>query len=126
MAKILIIDDEEESSRTLLRLLLEEAGFSILEADNGGKGLQLFRENEIDLVITDIIMPDKEGLETIMDLHKTAPSVKIIAISGGSSVTEPSHYLTMAKQLGAHMTFTKPIDKEQFLGSVKELIGELD
>ena len=82
-------------------------GHEVLEAANGREGLGAFDLHQIDLVITDILMPEKEGIQTIMELRHDFPLVKIIAISGGGAV-EPDTYLTMAQELGADSTLSKP------------------
>ncbi len=83
--------------------------------------MRLFLEQEADLIITDLIMPDKEGLETIMELRRDFPEVKIIAISGGRRVG-PDEYLYMAKIMGAHLTLLKPFEQEELLPAVQELL----
>lgn len=121
MARILVIDDDEDV-RQMLRRILEHAGHEVVEADNGAVGVKLFREEPSDLVITDIIMPEKEGIETIRDLRKLQKEVKIVAISGGGRVG-PSDYLTAAKMLGAMKTFSKPFSRQEILDTVDELCG---
>jgi DNA-binding NarL/FixJ family response regulator len=91
-------------------------------ASNGNQGLRLFREKGADLIITDIIMPDKEGLETIIDIKKEAPRVKIIAISGGGRITSQD-LLLWAGKLGVNMTFSKPVDFDEFLKSIAILLA---
>ncbi|RLB31609.1 MAG: response regulator, partial [Deltaproteobacteria bacterium] len=81
MKKILVIDDDEQI-RHILRRFLERAGYEVLEASNGQEGMALYRKEGPELVITDIIMPKKEGMETIMDMKGEFPKAKIIAISG--------------------------------------------
>ncbi len=98
-------------------------GHEVVNASNGKEGIKLFRENGADLIITDIVMPEKEGLETIMELRKGYPDVKIIAISGGGRV-DPESYLTMAEKMGASRTLTKPFEREELLEAVRELLGE--
>jgi CheY-like chemotaxis protein len=110
MPHILIIDDDD-LLRTMLRLTLEEFGHTVTEARNGLEGLRLFQREPADLVITDLIMPEKEGIETIMELRKKYPGVKIIAMSGGGRVTAASH-LRAARQLGANHVLTKPFDND--------------
>ncbi len=85
MPRILVIEDEIQVRR-LTRQMLELEGFEVLEAGDGDTGLQMFAENSIDLVITDIIMPGKEGIETILELKQKRPDIKIIAISGGGRI----------------------------------------
>jgi CheY-like chemotaxis protein len=121
MARILLIDDDDQF-RMLLRRMLEKAGYSdIEEAKDGGLGVKLFRQRPFDLVITDIIMPDKEGLETIMELTGDYPQIKIIALSGGGRVG-PHGYLEMAKRLGASRTLAKPFNYSDFLDVVQDLL----
>ena len=82
MARILIIDDEEKF-RKMLRQMLERAGHEVVEAPDGKEGVKLYREKLTDLIITDIFMPEKEGIQTIKELKRDFPEAKIIAISGG-------------------------------------------
>ena len=119
VALILIIDDDDQL-RGMLREMLEHAGYEVTDASNGKEGIRLYRENPADLVITDLIMPEKEGIETIMDLRQEFPEVKIIAMSGGGRV-EPDSYLHMARGLGALCTLTKPLDRNALLRTVREL-----
>lgn len=121
MAHILVIDDESQIC-LMLRSWLESEGHSVLDARNGNEGLKSFIENSPDLVITDLVMPEKEGLETISELKKSNPQVKIVAISGGGR-NQPEIYLNMAKKLGAVKIFKKPIRKENFLNAVNQLVN---
>ncbi len=120
MTKILIIDDESHI-RTVFRLILEQEGYKVVEASNGEEGIQLYRENPTDLVITDILMPVKEGFTTIMDLKRDYPDVKIIAISGGHRIGS-EEYLKVAKKFGAIKMLNKPVRREELLDAVKNLI----
>ncbi|MDY6850469.1 MAG: response regulator [Thermodesulfobacteriota bacterium] len=120
MARILVIDDEE-SIRILLRKILEQAGHEVIEAVDGEKGTDIFYQTPTDLIVTDILMPEKEGLRTIMDIRRDFPEVKIIAISGGGTV-EPETYLNLAEKLGADRTLTKPFRTNELLVMVAELL----
>jgi DNA-binding NtrC family response regulator len=122
MARILIIDDETQI-RSMLRLMLERVGYEIAEAPDGIEGIRQYRENPADLIITDLIMPNKDGIGMIIDLKKEFPKVKIIAMSGGG-VNRPEGYLDGAKKLGATRTLTKPIDREEMLKAVKETLKD--
>jgi YesN/AraC family two-component response regulator len=124
MRRILIIDDESEV-RNYLRVALERAGYQVLEADNGKTGVKLFRRSPVDLVVTDIFMPEKEGIETIRELRREFPELKILAVSGGISGLEPGHYLKMAQKLGANAILEKPFHQNQFIESVRELLASL-
>lgn len=115
MATILVIDDQAPI-RTLLRQALEGAGHQVLEASNGRAGLELYREEPADLVITDIDMPEMNGLEMMLELTRNFLNVKVIAISGGA---EGSNVLNLAKLLGARQTFQKPLDLKTLLTAVQ-------
>lgn len=123
MARILVIDDDDQV-RSMLRTTLEVAGYEVEVAADGNAGTQTFHESRPDLVITDIVMPEKEGLETIQELRKFSRDIPIIAISGGGLVN-PMSYLAMAKQFGASKTFFKPIKQDELLAAVQELLGEV-
>lgn len=120
--KILVIDDDEQM-RTLIRQVMEWAGYEVYEAGDGREGMRKQRLHKADLVITDLIMPDQEGLETITYLRQEFPAVKIIAISGGGRIG-PEAYLPAAKELGADRVFSKPFDVKEFVESVKELLTD--
>jgi YesN/AraC family two-component response regulator len=94
-----------------------------LEAANGKIGMHLQRENLVDLVITDLSMPEKDGIETIRELRRDFPDVKIIAISGGGRAGADG-YLSVAKTIGANRTLSKPFDLKKLLDAVAELIGQ--
>ncbi|OGR11241.1 MAG: histidine kinase [Desulfobacterales bacterium RIFOXYA12_FULL_46_15] len=120
MKTILIIDDEP-SVRKMLGKLLEKNSYACIEAVNGKQGIQIFKENKPDLVISDLIMPEKEGIETIRELKKLDPDVKIIAISGGG-ITGPEVYLDLALKLGASKVFSKPVSNTRLISAIKELL----
>jgi DNA-binding response OmpR family regulator len=108
--------------RTLLRQVMEWAGYEVIEAGDGREGMHQYRKQPVDLVITDLIMPEQEGLETISSLKKENPSLKIIAISGGGRIG-PEAYLPAAQELGADRVFSKPFDVRELAEAVKELLG---
>jgi DNA-binding NtrC family response regulator len=120
MATILIVDDDEKIVETL-SIILKKEGYDILTGANGNDGLKLCLEQKVDLVITDIVMPEKEGLETIIDMKKSFPSIKIIAISGGGKI-DPEDYLMLAEKFGAQKTLAKPFKKEDILFAVQEVL----
>ena len=122
MSRILVVDDEVQI-RILLRELLQQEGYDVEEASNGEVALEIMREKPVDLVIMDLLMPNKEGIETIRELHRDFPDLKIIAISGGGRLG-PDTYLKMAKDMGAIRTFKKPIPQDRLLGAVHELLHE--
>ena len=120
MPNILIIDDDNQF-RTMLRKMVERNGYEVIEASDGKEGIRLYRKNPTDLIITDLIMPEKDGIETIQELKKDFPDIKIIAISGGGRLG-PHDYLHLAKMLGAQRTLTKPIELSELLRNIKELL----
>ena len=113
MALVLIIDDED-AVRFTLRKFIEAEGHVVVEAVNGDDGLKQFETNDVDLVITDIIMPDKEGIETIVEIKRDHPDVKIIAISGGGRMGS-TDFLEVAKKLGADEILPKPFTRSDVL-----------
>jgi len=115
MATILIIDDEE-IVRVLLRSALEAAGYEVTEAANGREGLELYRQRPTNLVITDILMPEMNGLDMLLELTREFLDAKVIAISGAGV---EKHVLDVAKLLGARQTFQKPFSMPHLLGAVR-------
>jgi YesN/AraC family two-component response regulator len=107
----------------MLKKMLEKAGHEIEIALNGNEGLNLVDKFQPELLITDIVMPEKEGLELIFDLRKKKPELKIIAISGGGRF-QFEGYLTSAKHLGADRVFQKPLDHKEFIQAVSDLLNE--
>ena len=120
MATILIMDDEEAILGFLKQRLMGE-GFNVLTASDGKEGMNLFNDNQVDLVITDIIMPDKDGFETIMELKNISPNIKIIAMSGGGH-GKPKYYLDTARSSGAKYTIEKPFKTIELVEAVHELL----
>ena len=120
--RILIIDDDHHIL-LMVKKMLERAGFEVDLASNGEEGLNLFKKLSVDLVITDIIMPEKEGLETIREMKRLRPDLKIIAMSGGGKVTS-QNYLDTAKIFGATKILAKPFTQKQMVSAVRELLGD--
>lgn len=122
MAEILIIEDDDQVRRMLAETVTRE-GHVADEAIDGLEGTQKCAQKSYDLVIADILTPRKEGLETIRELRRDYPDIKIIAISGGGRVG-PAMYLQTAKVFGAHRIFEKPIDREELLRTIDQLLSE--
>jgi len=116
MAKILVVDDEE-LARFCVRDVLETAGHKVQESENGVKALAAQKEQSFDLVVTDIIMPEKEGVETILEMRKLYPDIKIVAISGGGR-TRNMDFLELAKQFGADRILAKPFSDDELMEQV--------
>lgn len=121
MAKVLVIEDEEQV-RDIIRQTLERAGHEVFEAADGEEGIEAYRANKVDLVITDILMPKKGGLVTILELRQENPDLKIIAMSGGGR-SGKLNFLSTAKTFPGVKTFRKPFRKTEFLAVVDELLA---
>lgn len=119
MTQVLIIDDDEQI-RTVLRRALERERYEVVDAPNGREGIALYQQNPCDVIVTDILMPEMEGFETILTLRKHHPEAKIVVISGGGQCG-PQSYLPTAKALGANRIFEKPFDLCELLAAIREL-----
>ena len=119
MARILVVDDDDHV-RLMLQRALERDSHDVLTAENGVAACELQREKPSEIVILDIIMPEKEGLETIMELRRDDPGVKVIAISGGGQLG-PSRYLRLASLLGAAFAFEKPVQLDELRTAIHQL-----
>ena len=120
MTRVLIIDDEAPI-RSMLKLMLERDGYEVAEAPDGMEAIRIYRQNPADLIITDLIMPNQDGIGMIIAIKKEFPDVKIIAMSGGG-LNKPEGYLKGAKKLGAACTLTKPIDRDEMLRAIKDVL----
>jgi CheY-like chemotaxis protein len=120
MARILLIDDDD-FVRAMLSQTLAHFGHVVIEARNGKEGLERYATAGADLVITDLVMPEKEGLEVVMELRMGDNPPKIIAMSGGGR-TNPTDYLRLAKHLGACAILSKPFSSEVFMAAVNGLL----
>ena len=121
MTRILLIDDDN-AVRRLLREMLQTGGHEVVDASNGEKALKLLHDHPCELVVTDIFMPDMDGLATLMELRKTRPEIRVIAISGGSPRVG-TDMLVAAKRLGAVRTLAKPILRADLLKAVEEAMA---
>ncbi|MAF46631.1 MAG: response regulator [Alphaproteobacteria bacterium] len=121
MATILVIDDEDVD-RLIVAELLREEGHEVIEVQDGSEGIAVKDTATLNLIVTDIMMPEKDGIETIMEIKRDNPNLKIIAVSGGGKHGQLSG-LEMAKYLGADDTLTKPISAEKLIGSVNKLLA---
>jgi len=132
MGSILIIDDEEDI-RDALQMVLESSGYSVKVASDGNEGVELQRKEPAEAIITDIIMPGKDGVSTIKVLREEFPGVKIIAISGGGGVEQAMYkpgaikttaYLLAAKEAGADLILSKPFSSQDMVEAVDGLLGK--
>lgn len=115
-ATILVVDDDP-GVREVIRSMLESAGYEVMAAENGREALKLLRACHVDLILTDLVMPEQEGIETIKTLRREYPNLKVIAMSGAFG----GDYLRIASYLGAHATLPKPIQMQALL----QLIGQM-
>jgi DNA-binding NtrC family response regulator len=121
MSRVLVVDDEEPIRRALARAL-QQAGHESLEAENGLDALELMKKETVDLVVTDLVMPEVDGLELIKELAHARPGIKVIAISGGG-VWDKQSLLTTAGMLGALVSLEKPFELKDFVAKVAEVLG---
>jgi len=118
---VLVIDDDE-MLRGVLVQTLERAGYEVVEAPHGAAGIELFRASPADLVITDLIMPEKEGIETMLELRREFPQLPIIAVSGGAR-TAGRDYLPIARHLGVRHALAKPFSRQEILDAVRDALS---
>jgi|SRR5687767_7419062 CheY-like chemotaxis protein len=123
MHRILVIDDSKDI-RDLIQRILMDAGYSVSVAGDGHEGLQLLRATHAEVVITDIFMPNQDGIETIAQLKAEFPGTKIIAISGGSKLVNSDSYSTTLREFGAHALLAKPFDPDELLRIVGTAVGK--
>ncbi len=116
MARILLVEDDDQL-RSMLKFLLTDSGYETWEAPDGTRVGQMYDQQHFDLVITDLVMPDKDGLEVIIDLRRKNQNVRIIAMSGAGPGTG-AMYLKAAQRLGADLTLSKPFGNQEFLKAV--------
>ena len=121
MARVLIVDDDEPIRKTLRRML-EPAGYDVVEAADGREGVELYKEDSVDLVLMDLIMPEKEGIQAAAELRHYDPEVKIIAISGGGRIGN-IQVLRIAQKFGIEHALPKPIRLGKLLALVNEVLG---
>jgi len=122
MKRILVIDDEA-GARQLVRRLLEREGYFIVEAKDGEEGIGLFRADPCDMIITDLVMPVKDGLKTILDVREFAPTVPILAISGGGTIAK-ERYLSAAGFIERVERLAKPFTREELVDLVRRMLND--
>ena len=119
--EILVIDDDA-AVRKFISTALKTEHYTVFEADNGKTGLMILQiQHDISVIITDLIMPEMEGIETIIEVRQKYPAIKILAISGGGKVS-PENYLVLANAFGANNTLKKPFSRQELI----KVIGNLD
>lgn len=121
MARILLIDDDVHTLN-VFRPILENAGHEVIVAQDGQSGVALYRKHRTDLIITDIMMPLKDGMKVISELRSDFPDVKIIAISGSGQEERREFFFDASRIMGAKRTFQKPVDPAELLAAIEELV----
>jgi len=121
MAHILLIDDDEQF-RLMLKQMLSGDGHRVSEASDGTDGLQAAAASRPDLVITDILMPKKDGIEVIVDINRNDPSLPIIAISGGRRTISAEFNLDSARMMGVRATLAKPFSRDQLRAAIRKVL----
>lgn len=119
MSRVLVIDDDPLIRQTI-RFALEDAGFNVDEAESGVDGCIAVAEGSFDLVITDILMPNKDGIETIIEVKRTRPALRILAMSGGGKI-DGREFLSLASRLGVNDTISKPFQLSALISKVQQL-----
>jgi CheY-like chemotaxis protein len=122
MGRVLVIDDDS-AMRGTVRRILERDGHEVIDAPDGRRGLEIFRAQGADVVVTDLIMPEKEGIETIIELRAASDDVRILAISGGDRVSRGLGRLKDAESLGADASLAKPFTVDQLRDAVAQLLA---
>ena len=121
MARILIIEDDERLRTTIREVLEHAAVYEVSDASDGEEGMRLYHEKPADLIITDMLMPKKDGFDVIMNLKIDYPDLKVIAISGGGRLDSKT-YLEIAKGLGADCYLDKPFKLDELLEAVRDVL----
>lgn len=121
MSKTILVIDDDTTVRGTMRIILERAGYRVVEASDGRRGVELYRDAPTDLVVTDLFMPQQDGIETIQQLRAEFPDALILAVSSGASIGAEGP-LADALMLGADETLAKPFSKDELLACVHELI----
>lgn len=122
MASILLVEDSE-MVRFALSALLRDSGHDVTEAGHGKRAERALAEDRFDLVVTDVFMPEMDGIELIKRVRSSHPEVKVLALSGGGARQPPKYAIGLAASLGAHATMQKPVDNEAFLTQIDALVG---
>jgi len=120
--RILIVDDDPQV-RAVLTLSLQQSGYAVLTADNGREARAMLSANPVDLLITDLFMPEQDGIETILHIRKQHPKLPILAISGGGRRIEGGDCLHIAHVIGANRVLPKPFTMETLLREIAVLVG---
>ena len=123
MANILIVDDNDEF-REMLRKVLEKDGHTVSEAHDGKEGIKIYKEHPADLIMLDILMPEIDGIQTMFELKRDFDNVRFIIMSGGGEYTDAESYLSDARALSNQKTLSKPFTREELTAAIDEVLGK--
>jgi DNA-binding response OmpR family regulator len=120
--RVLVVEDDPSTQRALATILRQE-GYTVLQARDGSEAIRLWRDSGADLVLMDLVMPDKDGIETIVELRASDPDIRIVAMSGGAGIDNPRiDLLGDAKMLGAMLTIDKPFTPAEVIAVVRRAL----
>jgi CheY-like chemotaxis protein len=122
MARVLLVDDDDQVRAVLGEIILE-AGYALVSVDNGRDALAFLEQEQVDLLVLDVIMPEMDGLEVLMELLKRPARPRIIAISGGSRHLDPSHLLMLSQRMRVDAVLSKPITYDRLLRTMAEVLA---
>jgi DNA-binding NtrC family response regulator len=125
MVRIIVIDNDNASNQHVVSMLQME-GFNAIGVLHADHGLKLLETRLFHLIVTEIVMPERDGIEVMLSMKKNKISVPVIAVSGGGKKIGPEYYLKLAQQFGATYTFTKPVNSEPFLYAIRKCISEIN
>jgi CheY-like chemotaxis protein len=124
MSRLLLVEDDV-SLRRVMAQILTRAGYTVSEARNGRVAIKVLAETPVDIVVTDMIMPEMDGVETIRFLRREYPAVKIVAISGGG-ISSAESYLVIAQKMGVQRTLAKPFTPDELMTAIREALAHQD
>jgi DNA-binding response OmpR family regulator len=120
--RVLVVEDDPSTQRALATILRQE-GYTVIQARDGAEAIRLWRDSGADLVLMDLVMPDKDGIETIVELRASDPDIRIVAMSGGAGIDNPRiDLLGDAKMLGAMLTIDKPFTPAEVIAVVRRAL----
>jgi DNA-binding response OmpR family regulator len=120
--RVLVVEDDPSTQRALATILRQE-GYTVIQARDGAEAIRLWRDSGADLVLMDLVMPDKDGIETIVELRASDPDIRIVAMSGGAGIDNPRiDLLGDAKMLGAMSTIDKPFTPAEVIAVVRRAL----
>jgi len=121
--KVILLVEDNETQRKAIRMTLEHFGFEVHEATNGLEAIRIIPVTRLDLVLTDIVMPEKDGLQVIMEIRRSQPDLPVMAMSGGGGSRGADDYLLEADAAGADKSLAKPFSARELIGAINSVLG---